>query len=313
ENTLGIEAGYYTHFGMLHQQRYQARNRSMEIAIAIGPEPISTFCAATPMPYGVSEVEVVGGIRGEPLELIKCETVDLEVPASSEIVIEGEVTPHDLIEEGPFAEFPGYVVCPRRPRSVIRVKAVTYRDNPILTMTCMGIPVEDDHVMASVSMAAELKEVLSGRGLPVTDVCIFPETCYFMVVVAIKVPFANVASDIAHTVWASRAGRPRPYIIIVEDDVDPFNMGEVLHALATKCHPYRGIVRLERESAISYEPWANRHEKENRMGARAYFDCTWPADWDPADVPVKAAFSNPKMYPAEVQQKALAKWRKHGH
>ncbi len=74
----------------------------MEVAIVIGTEPISTLCAASPIPYGVSEVDIVGGIRGEPVELVRCETLDLEVPATAEIVIEGEISPDEVLGEGPF-------------------------------------------------------------------------------------------------------------------------------------------------------------------------------------------------------------------
>ena len=163
----------------------------------------------------------------------------------------------------------------------------------------------------SVSLAAELLEVLTARGLPITDVSVFPETCSLLAVVAVKVPFANVAAEIAQVIWATRYGRSIPYVIIVEDDVDSFNMAQVFHALVTKCHPYRGIVRLEHAASTSYPPWANRYEQQYRVGAKTYFDCTWPLDWDPSDVPIKASFT--KIYPLEVQQKALAKWHKYGY
>ncbi|MBI4187030.1 MAG: UbiD family decarboxylase [Chloroflexi bacterium] len=311
KNTIGIVADPYTHLGGVYTQKYEAINKPMEVAIAVGPEPILTFCATSPLPYGVSEVDIAGAIRGEPVELIGCETVDLAVPATSEIVIEGEMRPCERIDEGPFGEYTGYMAALRYPRPAIRVKAVTHRNNPILTMTSMGIPVTDDHVIMSVSLAAELYELLRGRGLPVTGVSAFPETCYLLVVVAVKVPFANVAWDIATVIWASRCGNTIPYIIVVEDDTDPFNMSDVLFALATKCHPHRGIHTLEQTSAIGFEPWADRHEREYLIGPKTYFDCTWPVDWEPSDIPKKASLN--QIYPAEVRQKALETWRKYGY
>ncbi|MBI4187270.1 MAG: UbiD family decarboxylase, partial [Chloroflexi bacterium] len=263
------------------------------------------------VPYGVSEVDIAGGLRGEPLEMIKCETIDLEVPATSEIVIEGEIRPDDLLTEGPFGEYTGYMAGAVEPRPVIRVKAVTYRNNPIFTMSNMGMPVDDSHVMSTISTAAEVRELLKGRGLPVTDVSVFSETCYLLAVVAVKVPYANVASDIAHVVWASRYGVALPYVIVVEDDVDPFSISEVFHAVVTKCHPSRGINVLEHTTAGVLIPWLNRHERKHHIGARVYFDCTWPLDWDPADVPKKASFA--RIYPEKVQQRALAVWRKYGY
>ncbi|MBI4187081.1 MAG: UbiD family decarboxylase, partial [Chloroflexi bacterium] len=81
KDAAGVLAEPYTHLGSLLRQKYQVRGQPMEVAIAIGSEPISTFAASTPVPYGVSEVDIAGGLRGEPLEMIKCETIDLEVPA----------------------------------------------------------------------------------------------------------------------------------------------------------------------------------------------------------------------------------------
>ena len=106
-------------------------------------------------------------------------------------------------------------------------------------------------------------------------------------------------------------GASTPYIIVVEDDVDPFNLGEVVHAVISKCHPSRGIVKAEHCTGMALIPWLSRHEQKYLQGARAYFDCTWPRDWDPAEVPKKCSFNN--IYPVEVQQKALDKWRKYGY
>ena len=106
-------------------------------------------------------------------------------------------------------------------------------------------------------------------------------------------------------------GRTTPYIFIVDDDVDPFDVGEVFHAVVTKCHPYRGIVRLEKAVAGTLVPFLNEHERKFRIGGKAYFDCTWPVDWDPLYIPKKSSFAN--VYPAEVQQRALDKWGKYGY
>jgi len=310
KNTIGINARPHTHLGTMYYQSYKPRNRPMEVAVAIGTEPISAFVAASSLPYGVSEVDIAGGIRGEPVELIKCETVDLNVPATAEIVIEGEMRADDLMDEGPFGEYTGYMFFDSVPRPTIHVKAVTYRDNPILTMSCVGIPV-DDNAIICVTSGAELLAALRVRGIPVSGVCLPPETGGTLAVVAVKNSFANIAGEVAHIVWANRAGAGIAYLIVVDDDVDPSNMAQVLHAVATKCHPYRGIVRLEHTIRPGFAPWANRHERQYGLGARVYFDCLWPLDWDPSDVPTKVSFSN--IYPLDVQQKALTKLQKYGY
>ena len=308
KNTIGLQAGPPTHVRRA-MQSWEDRGKSMEIAIAIGVEPISTLCAVSPIPYGVSEADIVGGIRGEPIELIKCETVDLEVPSTAEIVIEGEVGFQETMIEGPFGEYTGYMGGHKEPRPVIHVKAVTHRKDPILTMANEGLPVSCTHATHSITRSAEFWDVLKSQGIPATGVYEFTEACTLLVVVAIRSGLAR-ADDVAHAIWASRVGVSTPWVVVVEDDVDPFNLGQVLHALVSKCHPYRGITRLEHARGLALHPFLSRHEQRYLQGARAYFDCTWPPDWDPADVPQKCSFTN--MYPVEIQRKALDKWRKVG-
>ncbi len=311
KNTCGILAAPFTHLGGIYVKSYEPKNKPMDIAIAIGVEPISALCAASPIQYGISEVDIAGGIRGEPVELVKCETVDLAVPATAEIVIEGEIRPHDRRDEGPFGEWTGHMASVVQPRPAIHVRAITHRNNPILTMSCVGIPTDDDLVQ-SLGMGVLYLEALRGRGLPVTGVCVPPETSSgLFAVVAVKTTYANMAEDVAHIIWGTRQGFATPYIVVVNDDVDPFNLTQWLHALASRCHPYRGIVRLEHTHNSPLLPSLDRHGRQYAMGAKAYFDCTWPLDWDPVDVPKRVSFS--EAYPLEVQQKVLAKWQKYGY
>jgi UbiD family decarboxylase len=207
--------------------------------------------------------------------------------------------------EGPFGEYVGYMAGLKLPRPVIRVKAVTHRNNPILTMSCEGMPTTDTHTIMGVTRPGELLDAFRERGLPVTGVCMFAETGPYLAVVAIKATRNNLAEEIAHVIWATRIGRITPYIIVVEDDVDPFDLAQVIHAMITKCHPYRGIVRLEHTTAGVFMPWANEFERKYQVGAKVYFDCTWPLDWNPSIVPTKISFK--KSYPLDIQKKALAK------
>lgn len=308
-NTVAIQANPVSHLLAILNQSWRPRNIPMEIAIAIGTEPISSFCAATFIPYGVSEVDVAGALRGEPVELIKCETVGLAVPATAEIVIEGEIALDEAREEGPFGEFTGYRGGHRELRPVIHVKAVTHRNNPILTTGSEGIPVTNSHTIFSIGTAAECLEKLRARGLPVTAVSVPPEAANLMVVVALKAAFPKAVDDVVDVVWATSRGLP--WTIIVEDDVDPFDLSQVVHALVSKCHPVRGIIRQEHIGTSALIPWLTRHEQKYSLGARACFKCTWPPDWEPSDIPVRCSFEN--VYPLEVQQKALAKWAKYGY
>ena len=311
KNSMGIESSPHTHIGQVFTQKYEPKKKAMEIAVVLGAEPICHFCAASPIPFGASEVEIAGGIRGEPIELIKCETIDLLVPATAEIVIEGEMRPQERMTEGPFGEYTGYSVSHVRPAPVVHVKAITHRKDPIFTMTCVGMPIDESATNKEIAFAGIFLEALRTRGLPVTAVSMPPELCGNLAVVAIKRTSANMASEVAHVIWATQKGRIIPLVIIVDENVDVFSIAEVFHALATKCHPYKGIVKLEHEVGSIYMPWANEYEQKYRIGAKAYFDCTWPIEWDPKDIPQRMSFV--ESYPPEVQQKVLAIWRKYGY
>jgi 4-hydroxy-3-polyprenylbenzoate decarboxylase len=262
------------------------------------------------MEYGLSEADVAGGLRGEPVELIKCETIDLVVPASAEIVIEGEMVPGEMMDEGPFGEYTGYSAGSKTPRPIIRVKAVTHRNNPIFTASCMGIPVDESAAIFSVCKSAAFLEELRAKGLPVTGAYVIIEGASHGIAVAVKPQYYGIAGEIAHVVWGARHGCLTPYVIVVEDDVDPYNLQEVFHALMTKCHPIRGINKLEHALAWPLIPWLSEYERKHRIGARAYFDCTWPVEWDRADVPRRMSFA--EAYPEDIKKKALDKWRIYG-
>jgi UbiD family decarboxylase len=197
------------------------------------------------------------------------------------------------------------------PRPVIHVKAITFRNNPIFTMTSVGMPLAESPVNMSISWAGMFLEVLRARGLPVSGVSLPAELSGVLVVVAVKTTSANMATEIAHVIWGTQKGRTIPYLVVVNDDVDPFDVTKVFHALATKCHPGRGIIKLDQQVSTVFMPWANEYEQKYRVGSKTYFDCTWPLDWNPQNVPKKISFSD--SYPLEVQQRVLEIWQKHGY
>ncbi len=297
------------HIGVIYA-KYEERGKPMPFAISIAPEPVTTFIGTSCIPHGVSEVDVIGGVRGEPLNLLKCETNDLFVPATSEIVIEGEVMPYERMEEGPFGEYPGYQTSGRSPKPIYNVKAITHRKNPILTASNMGMAIDDCDVAMNISMASDIRSDLVKAGLPITGVYIPPESCIFAVVVSTKTPYSGIANRIASCIWANKNGSFLTKVIVVEADVDPTDMREVFHAFSTVHHPIRGTNTLSNAPGHLLIPYLSEHERTYGIGANVVYDCTWPKDWKEEEIPKKASFKN--IYPKEIQEKVLNNWKDYG-
>ncbi len=297
------------HIGVIYA-KYEERGEPMPFAIAIAPEPVTTFIGTSCIPHGISEVDVIGGVRGEPLNLVKCETNDLYVPATAEIVIEGEVLPYERLEEGPFGEYPGYQTSGRSPKPVYYVKAITHRKDPILTASNMGMAVDDCDVAMNISVASDIRSDLLRAGLPITGIYIPPEGCLFTVVVSTKTPYSGIANRIASCIWANKNGSFLTKVIVVGEDVDPTDMREVFHAFSTAHHPIRGTNTISNAPGHILIPYLSEYERTHGIGANVVYDCTWPKDWREEEIPKKASFKN--IYPKEIQEKVLNNWKSYG-
>ncbi|SPD72392.1 putative phenylphosphate carboxylase, alpha subunit [uncultured Desulfobacterium sp.] len=291
---------------------YEAADKPMPFAIVIGADPLSLFFSAAPLPRGLSEVDAVGGARGKAVRMVKCETNDLMVPADAEIVIEGVVPPRVRAYEGPFGEFTGYRASPRDKRPVYAVKCITYRNDPILTMSCMGVPVDEGDIVWSVGLGSMYKRSLINAGLPVVDVNLPPEASGVLTVVSTKTPYRGIAHTIANVLDGEfKMVSMSQHILVVNDDVDIFNIPELLHTWASRVHPERDIFVRRGRPGLPLAPWADLDERQKMTAPSALYDATWSLDWSPEiAIPPKAAFKS--IFPVEVQEKILSKWLSYG-
>jgi len=311
-NTLGGLILPTQHIGLIYYPKYEGRGKPMPFAYAIGPEPISTFIATTVVPYGVNEADIVGGIRQEPIELIKCETNDLYVPATAEVVVEGEVEPNIRVDERPFGEYTGYRASPRAPRPIFRVKAITHRNNPVFTSSCMGVPYDSFTIPCAVTWSAELRRTLLSFGIPIIDVYVHPVGATFWAIVSTHTAYANIATKISSAIWANPGGQYVTKVMVVNGDVDVFDINDVMHAFVTKLHPVRGITVIENAVGWPLMPYANLDERLWGKGANVCFDLTWPIDWPPEiAIPPKSSFKY--IYPERIQKKVLDNWKNYGY
>ncbi|MGH7354533.1 MAG: UbiD family decarboxylase [Candidatus Rokuibacteriota bacterium] len=226
------------HWGQ-HFVKWSARRQPMPVACVIGWDPIMPFLAGSPIPTGVSEWDVMGGYRGEPAELVRCETVDLEVPASAEIVIEGTISddPASYELEGPFGEFTGYVSDVPTPRPTMKVTCITHRTDPIFRGCLEGtLPgsYSENSVMSSVQRAAIAWNILTQAGIPgIRDVHVHPITNGVNVVVQIAKHYQGQPKQIAAALWGNAAAQYRyKHVIVVEEDIDPGSYEQIDWAFA---------------------------------------------------------------------------------
>lgn len=307
--TLGCLLMPYQHQGIIYYSKYFANNRPMPFAIAIGCDPLVSMIASAFVRKGESEVDYAGGLHQAPLEVVKCETNDLLVPAHAEIVIEGEVAIDRLIPEGPFGEYTGYRHPERRFLPPFMVKAITHRKSPILTMSNMGMPVDESAACMGITSAISIKDFLKRRGMKVKDVNVPAETATFLAIVSIENPPEDAAERIKSIIATGRVNISK--VVVVDTDIDPFNLGQVVHVLATKCHPGRGMFSALTAGVNPLTPYLSHQERRTGTDAVAVWDCTWPASWSrETDVPPRVAFN--EVYPDDIKDRVIKNWKNYG-
>jgi 4-hydroxy-3-polyprenylbenzoate decarboxylase len=212
----------------------------LEVAVAIGTDPALTFSAIVPAPPEVEEFMVAGFLRQKPIELIKCETVDLEVPANSEIVLEGYVNLDELRTEGPFGDHTGfYSLADEYP--VFHVTCVTHRKNPIYATTIVGKPPMEDAYMGKAVeriflplMRLTLPEIVDVN-LPIEGVF------HNLMIVSIKKSYPGHARKVMNGIWALGQAMFTKCIIVVDEDVDVQDIADVTLRALNHIDPERDI------------------------------------------------------------------------
>jgi 4-hydroxy-3-polyprenylbenzoate decarboxylase len=299
--------------------------KEMPIAVAIGWEPSLGFCAGSPVPKGTCEYDVMGAMRGEPVELIKCETVDLHVPASAEIVIEGYLglEPDTYMMEGPYAEFTGYLASERSPKPTIRVTCITHRNDPILRGTiegCLPGSYSENAVGSSIMRAATAWNVLDRSGVPgITDVWCPPVQAGINCLVRMQQTYRGQAKQAANALWGSTAAHVRyKHVTVVDDDIDIHDYAAVDWAIAHRVNAGENdIVIMPATFGLGLDPSTRRRDRNPALFGtgkwnRVLIDATQNIDYDP-DPDLGGARFPPTVWPAEDDVAAAkARWQELG-
>lgn len=230
--------------GAVHSEKRKRRGEKMEVAVVIGADPATVFSGVAPLPYGVDELLFSGFLSGKGVELVKCKTVDLEVPAESEIVLEGTVDPNDLKAEGPFGDHTG-VYTPIEFFPVFRIQCVTMRKNPIYLTTIVGKPPMEDYYMGKAIERSFLP--LLKKQMPEIVDMNFPMEGTFnnAVIISIDKNYPFQARKVAHAVWGLGQLAFTKVVIIVDKDVNVHDLSAVALNLFNNIDPKRDLFFVE--------------------------------------------------------------------
>jgi 4-hydroxy-3-polyprenylbenzoate decarboxylase len=228
--------------GARHGRRYYETGTRMPVSIFIGGDPMFPFAATAPLPDGLDEFLLAGYLRKKSVELVKCETNDLEVPANSDFVIEGYVDPTEpLRDEGPFGDHTGYYTLPE-PYPVFHVTAITHRKDAVYPATIVGIPPMEDFYIGGASVKLFLP-IFKMNFPEIVDIALPAEGVFHnLVFVSIKKTYPMQAYKIMHGLWGMGQMMFTKYIIVVDGDVNVHNTSEVLFRLCANTDPQRDSI-----------------------------------------------------------------------
>lgn len=229
------------HWG-LHYEEYRKLGKPMPVAIFYGWDPVHLLIGSAGVPPYVCEYDVMGSVREEPVELVQCETSDLVVPASSEIVVEGFIDFETRANWGSWADHTGYYTKKETIVPVVQIECITHRNDPIYPslMECWGPahPNEDSN-MIQVSIPAVILNILESAGVPgVLDVCMLPASCNTNCVVQINKRYEGHAKQVASAIWGSSLPNWQgKNVIVVEEDIDIYDFESIEWAIAYRVNP----------------------------------------------------------------------------
>src|SRR5712691_11838696 len=226
--------------GAEHYRRATSTTQRMDVAVAIGADPATLYAAILPLPPDLDEMMIAGFLRSKPVEMVKCETSDLEVPANSEIVLEGYVELGELRREGPFGDHTGFYSL-EDDYPVFHVTCVTHRKHPIYATTIVGPPPMEDFYMGQAIGRIFLP--LMRLQLPeIRDVSMPAEGIFHnLMLVSIRKSYPLHARKVMHAIWGLGQAMFTKCIVVVDEDVDVQNVREVAWKALNNIDPERDI------------------------------------------------------------------------
>jgi 4-hydroxy-3-polyprenylbenzoate decarboxylase len=232
--------------GARHGKVYYQRGERMPVAVTLGGDPALTFAATAPLPDGLDEILFAGFLRKKSVELVKCKTIDVEVPADADFVLEGFVQPGEMRPEGPFGDHTGFYTA-IEDYPVFHLTAITHRKDAVYPTTIVGPPPMEDFYMGDATVRIFLP-VFKMNFPEIVDMTLPPEGVFHnLVFVSIRKQYPYQAFKVMHGLWGMGQMMFSKYIVVVDEDCDVHNTSEVLFRLCANTDP-------ERDSTIIRNP-----------------------------------------------------------
>lgn len=242
QDRVGISCSPGQHI-LTHWAKCKERKVPLDAAIVVGPSPVVSYAAVTKVPYGVDELAVAGGLAGEPIQLVKCQTVDLEVPADAEIVIEGRLSTEYIEPEGPFGESHGYMH-PRFLSPFLDISCITRKRNPILVSWTSQVTPSESSVIKRLGYEPLFLRFLKNE-LGIKSV----------VKVAMHEPLTNLRNVVVIQMrkpsdaeaWRALMGAATfhagvgKFVVAVDEDIDPWDLEMVMWAITFRSAPHNDV------------------------------------------------------------------------
>jgi len=291
--------------GRIHYEKHKAAGKRFPVAVVFGGDPLGYLISGIEVPFGMCEYNYIGSILKQPVSVIRGELTGLPFPAASEIVIEGHIELNDERTEGPFGEFHGYYPGKEGKSPVVTVERVYFRNDPIMVGSPPAKPPNDYSYSKAVMRSALLHDALNAAGVMDVKAVWAHEIggARMFNVVAIRQRFAGHSRQAGHILNQCGVGAYMArYSVVVDEDIDPSNLQEVMWAVATRSDPAVDIDIIQRGMGSKNDPMFIAYPYDAPFSSKAIIDACRPWDHLESFPPVAEATK-------ELQDKIRAKWK----
>lgn len=288
-NKLGVWVNFVQH-ARRHVELYNQRGEPTPVAVVLGTDPAVGLASVSRMAYGLDELAAAGGLRGEPVEVVRCLTHDLLVPATAEIVLEGYFRPNELEEEGPFGEYTGYMG-PRAMSYVMDVTRITHRTNPIYQAFLSQMPPSESSCIRSIGREAAIyKHLVGDLRLPVKDVHLLEAGgAAAYLAISMKKEYEGQVRQVMLAAWSVDPTLGK-FLVVVDDDIDVRDPFMLNWALSFRVQPHRDVFIIEDLPAVRLDPSQAAEEvpqldPSRRISSKMGIDATKKHKFPPVALP----------------------------